>query len=232
MKKDKDAQVVYTPPVLRDNSANPKSYDIKAVIFDLGNVLIEWPNNSPIYNYIADRFGLEFEDARKRIKALVEHVKIGKMSEKEFWTKFFNSYKKPLPKDWKDLWQKKFRECSKLNEEAMSVVKKLKANRYKLVTITNTVPSHYDWVEKMGWHDPFDIVIASCKVGVAKPDLGIFKLALKELGLKGSDCVFIDNMEEHVEAANHLGIRTILYKADEHKIERLVEGLRGYGVRC
>lgn len=200
---------------------------IKCVIFDLGGVVIEWKNDIA-YRYIAERFGLDFEEVKEKVKSLADPLQKGEINEKEFWIRFFDSYGKPLPDDWEDLWQKKFREKSKLNEGVMEIVGALKSDGYKVAMITNSIPSHYAWVEKMKWYDPFDIVIISCKDGAAKPELAIFELALKKLGLKGHECIFIDNKEEYARGAERAGLRAILFK----NAEQMKKVLKSHGVKC
>jgi 2-haloacid dehalogenase len=215
--------VVYTPPVVSDNS-KPK---IKAVIFDLGGVVIYWDSNIA-YRYFSERFGLEIEDMKKRICELSPFLQNGKTGEKEFWTKFFKSYGRSLPEDWEDLWLKKFREEARLNENVAAIVNALKKNGYRVAMITNTEPSHDAWSKKMGWYNPFEVVIVSYKEKMRKPDSDIYKLVLQRLGLKGRECIFIDNREEYVLGARAVGINAILFK----NAKQLKEELKDYGVEC
>ncbi len=203
---------------------------IKAIIFDIGGVVLEWPTRlevDVIYRYIAERFGFNFEEVKEKIKALVYPLKGGEITEKECWSRFFNSYGKALPDDWKDLWQKIFREKAKLNEDVMKTVKALKSNGYQLAVITNTIPSHNAWVEKMKWYEPFDILVISCKDGVVKPEPAIFELALKKLGLKGHECIFIDNVEKNIRGAERAGLHGILFE----NAEQMKKDLEKFGVK-
>lgn len=218
-----NAHVVYTPPVVSDNS-KPK---IKAVIFDLGGVVIHWDSNIA-YRYFSERFGLEIEDMKKSISKLSPSLQNGKIGEKEFWIRFFEFYGRSLPEDWEDLWLKKFREEARLNKDVMDIVNALKKNGYRVAMITNTEPSHDAWSRKIGWYEPFELVIVSYKEKMRKPDNDIFELALQRLGLEGSECIFIDNREEHVLGAKDVGINAILFK----NAEQLKEELKKYGVRC
>ncbi|MFB4306079.1 HAD family hydrolase [Actinomadura sp. GTD37] len=55
----------------------------------------------------------------------------------------------------------------------------------------------------------FDAVVISAEVGMRKPDERIFRHALDLLGLAASECVFIDDIEHNIRAAEALGIRGI-----------------------
>ena len=52
----------------------------------------------------------------------------------------------------------------------------------------------------------FDAVVISCEVGLRKPDEQIFRHAAAALGLAPAECVFIDDMEHNVRAAEAVGM--------------------------
>lgn len=58
----------------------------------------------------------------------------------------------------------------------------------------------------------FDDIVLSYEVGLAKPDEDIYKLACQRLGVNTSQVVFVDDREDFCQAAESLGIRTIVYK--------------------
>ncbi|KAL8676203.1 MAG: hypothetical protein Q9186_007257 [Xanthomendoza sp. 1 TL-2023] len=65
----------------------------------------------------------------------------------------------------------------------------------------------------------FDIYVASAEVGLRKPSVEIYKLALDKLnkhdkqrggsGVKAEDCVFLDDIGENLKTAKELGMKTI-----------------------
>lgn len=69
--------------------------------------------------------------------------------------------------------------------------------------------------------DLFDAVVISSEVGLRKPDERIFRHALALLGLDAADCVFIDDIEHNVHAAEALGIRGIHHTAPDTTIAEL-----------
>jgi putative hydrolase of the HAD superfamily len=54
--------------------------------------------------------------------------------------------------------------------------------------------------------DLFDAVVISSEVGMRKPEERIFRHALAQLGLTPQQCVFIDDIEANVAAAQALGM--------------------------
>ncbi|MGP4026583.1 HAD family hydrolase [Actinomadura sp. 3N407] len=71
--------------------------------------------------------------------------------------------------------------------------------------------------------DLFDAVVISCEVGMRKPDERIFRHALDLLGLDAAECVFIDDIEHNIRAAERLGIRGIHHTAPDTTIAELRE---------
>src|SRR3989338_11174969 len=58
----------------------------------------------------------------------------------------------------------------------------------------------------------FDDIVISYRVGVAKPESAIYYFALKNLGVRADETVFIDDIEDFCEAARAVGIRAIHYQ--------------------
>jgi putative hydrolase of the HAD superfamily len=50
-----------------------------------------------------------------------------------------------------------------------------------------------------------DVSVLSADHGIRKPDRAIFQLALKQMGLAASKCVFADDTEEKLWTAYQLG---------------------------
>ncbi len=75
----------------------------------------------------------------------------------------------------------------------------------------------------------FDVVVASCDVGIAKPDPAIFEAALDALGVTASEAVMVGNdRERDVEGAVAAGIRPVWIQhgspesgADLHELREL-----------
>jgi FMN phosphatase YigB (HAD superfamily) len=54
-----------------------------------------------------------------------------------------------------------------------------------------------------------DVAILSCEVGVAKPDPGIYLIALRELGVLAADAVMLDDQPGYCAGAESAGVRAI-----------------------
>ena len=62
----------------------------------------------------------------------------------------------------------------------------------------------------------FDVVIESSIVGLRKPDVRIYELALKEAGnIKANEAVFLDDIGANLKPARKMGIHTIRVMVDD-----------------
>ena len=74
----------------------------------------------------------------------------------------------------------------------------------------------------------FDHSFLSYEIGAVKPEREIFDYVLAELGLRGSDVLFLDDNQINVEAARELGLRAELAQGPQQARAQLVlSGLIG-----
>lgn len=93
--------------------------------------------------------------------------------------------------------------------EAEECLKRL-SKRYRIGIIANQNPGSRERLEKLGLLKYIDIVVASAEEGVAKPDLGIFRIALERAGCKAEEAVMIgDRIDNDIAPAKKLGMKTI-----------------------
>ena len=74
--------------------------------------------------------------------------------------------------------------------------------------------------------DLFDTVVLSGEVGMRKPEKEIFRYAAATLGLDPAECVFIDDMEANVAAAQACGMTGVLH-TDTAATARALQDLLG-----
>lgn len=67
----------------------------------------------------------------------------------------------------------------------------------------------------------FDAVVISGEVGLRKPDPAIYALAAERLGLPPAACVFVDDLDRNVEAAEAAGMTGVHHRRAEDTIPRL-----------
>ena len=63
--------------------------------------------------------------------------------------------------------------------------------------------------------------ILSYREQLIKPDPAIYKLLLQRYGLQASECVFLDDLPHNIQAAEALGMHTILFTSKEEAEQKL-----------
>jgi putative hydrolase of the HAD superfamily len=69
----------------------------------------------------------------------------------------------------------------------------------------------------------FDVVVISGEVGLRKPDPAIFALAAERIGTEAADCVFVDDLEANIVAAEATGMTGILHRRAETTVPRMAQ---------
>ncbi|HEX7715383.1 MAG TPA: HAD family phosphatase [Bacillota bacterium] len=108
-----------------------------------------------------------------------------------------------------------------------SVLVQLK-KRYRLVGLSNTNPIHAAW-----WQAPYGALVArlerlfvSHEIGTRKPEPRAYEIVLDYLGLRPEEVIFIDDTEENVIASEQLGIKGLVMQTTP----KLVRDLRELGI--
>lgn len=99
-------------------------------------------------------------------------------------------------------------------------VAELKQDGYRLAIITNNVREFSDaWRALIPVEELFEQVIDSCVEGVRKPGASIFELALARMGeISPQSALFLDDHPANVQAAEALGIGSILVDEDDERV--------------
>ncbi|WP_187265405.1 HAD family hydrolase [Reinekea thalattae] len=93
----------------------------------------------------------------------------------------------------------------------------------QLVLVTNATSRLNNDLHSVGLEGEFDKVINSSEIGIAKPALNYFHIALKKLGVSKDNCVFIDDTPKNVEAARSLGIESLLHSNIQETLQFIEE---------
>ena len=177
---------------------------LTTVIFDLGGVLV-WTNWDRVTVSLAEMSGLTPE----RVMDEIETGEAGyafmldRLDRAEFHRRLTERLGlRQHPDAFFAMWSS----IIAPNEEINSLVKRLK-DRYRLVLASNTDVLHYTRsLEVQEALRIFDHALLSYELGLCKPDPEFFRSGLERLAIPPVECVFIDDREENVEAAQTLGI--------------------------
>ncbi|WP_372700071.1 HAD family hydrolase [Arthrobacter sp. JSM 101049] len=99
---------------------------------------------------------------------------------------------------------------SRLNPRTVEVLQALQARGSHLALLSNMpVRMSEIFTAEATWSAFFERLFFSGPLGLGKPDRRIYEHVLRELGVDGSDVVFIDDKSENIEAARELGLRAV-----------------------
>ncbi|HEX8462602.1 MAG TPA: HAD family phosphatase [Segetibacter sp.] len=185
---------------------------IKAIIFDLGGVLIDW-NPEYLYKKIFnDEHEMknflqevctpdwnEEQDAGRTVfagtQALIKAYPAHEENIKAFYDRWPEMLGGPI-------------------EGAVEIFKRLKeSDKYKLYALTNwsneTFPIAQERYSFLNW---FDGIVVSGTEKIRKPATAFYKLLLDRYTVQPSEALFIDDNKRNIDAASKLGIDSIHYK--------------------
>jgi glucose-1-phosphatase len=101
------------------------------------------------------------------------------------------------------------------------------SKKYRLALLSNTDPLHVAHMERtydfLGF---FPARIYSCRVRTRKPSPLIYKEALQACKVRAEAAIYIDDVAEYAQAAERLGMRSIVFRSTE----QLQSDLRVLGV--
>jgi len=178
-------------------------------VFDFGGVVIKWNNNNPIYDHIAERYGIPRAEMRRVFELALPRLETGDVSTREFLEEVLGKFGKRLRKgDSSDaLWTLPFERLVKFRVGMVELVGSLRRTGYRVYLFSNTSLPHVRLLRRKGWDRLFDGFLSSCELRSMKPSAKAFGRALAEIGANPSDVVFIDDKEKNVKGAKDFGIR-------------------------
>ncbi len=191
---------------------------IRAVIFDIGGVLLNLPDPSIRYAKWEQLLGLQ----PGKLVHILRHsgfnaeADIGKYSQQDMVPRLSSLLRlnDQQARDFLDEHTTNY----ELNCDITEFLKRLRP-RYQTAILSNAWP---DVPKKMQEHYHFDelvdIIIYSCQVGLAKPDPAIYHLACQRLGVQPEEVLFIDDTLHNVEAARAIGILAVLFQHNAQAI--------------
>ncbi len=203
--------------------------EIKAIFFDFGGVIARLDREQT--RALEERYGLPRGGLLDALYGIPQwrEAETGRLPEEEWLRAVLRRLEemagRPIPQiqsDWQVVWRQ-------LDEEVLALVRRLR-QRYLVGIISNSTPRlERDILQANGIHDLFQIVVNSSRVGIAKPDPAIFRVAAERAGLPPEACVHIDDLLQNVQGARQAGFWAILHRGD---VETTVLALRGLGVEA
>ncbi len=101
-------------------------------------------------------------------------------------------------------------ESVQLHPDSLPTLRALRQRGDATVLVSNCGPDTRLLVDRFQLETEFDSVILSFEIGVRKPDAEIYEAALRSVGTRAEDALFVDDQVDYCDGARALGIDTRL----------------------
>jgi putative hydrolase of the HAD superfamily len=192
----------------------------KAVIFDLGKVLIHFDFRRG-YRMLEGHCPYPAAEIPRRIAPtdLVRRFETGLIEPRDFVAQLSEIL--DLRVDYEqfcDIWSSIFTDTL-VPERMLEGL----AARYRLLLLSNTNAIHFEMIRKQypllrHFHD----LVLSYEVKAMKPQPEIYRAAVERAGCRAEECFYTDDIAEYAEAARRIGIDAVQFRSAE-ELERELE---------
>jgi putative hydrolase of the HAD superfamily len=202
---------------------------IKAIVFDIGNVLID-ESGVEARDFIANKYGFSAKDFWEYAKRNLGRSYRGELAGEDFFGGLISEFglSGVDAKDLVKMWIEGREKTSRVNEVVRETLDKLR-EKYLLGVLSNSTALNEKVSVRRACYGVFDFKILSFEVGCRKPEKEIYEILvdrLEEKGVKPGEAIFVDDRKEDLVPAEELGIRTILFEDSE----QMIRDLRGMEV--
>lgn len=203
---------------------------IDTIIYDMGNVLIEWNPEKFLHLIETD------EERISKLRTAIftsgywSRQDTGELdADKAYHMSLAlldDSYQESLRQIYYH-WYEYADVFTKMQDYA----RELKNQGYKLFVLSNTAASYYDLAKKgyLPIDEILDGKVLSYEVEMVKPDVAIYQYLLDKYGLEAQNCVFLDDIKGNIEAAQSLGMQGIQVLSENQALADLKVLLSKHG---
>lgn len=195
---------------------------IKNVIFDMGNVLLDFDPRTQLD--AACRSEKAKEILIKELYGGEEWIQrdLGNISVEELYFGVAARIPQEYHEDLKkciSIWHEFMIPLNGANE----FLQKVKNNGYKVFILSNASEDFYTYFTRHFDLDFFDGYVVSADLHIIKPDERIYRYLLGKYDLKAEESLFIDDREDNVQGAENVGIKGFVFRNNYNELGRLLD---------
>lgn len=195
------------------------------VMCDVGGVVVHFDTDRVIHQ-VSQLIGRPFDEVQRVVydHELLLPFELGRITPHAYYEGLTAKLKlrwtyEQFVRAWNDI----FRE----NADVTEILQRLR-KRHRLIALTNTNMLHLDYVKAaFPSLSVLEDWVASCDVGLRKPDPEFYQLALARSGVRASQAVYVDDRPELVEAGRGVGLTAIRFESSR----QLEQDLQSIGLQ-
>jgi putative hydrolase of the HAD superfamily len=210
---------------------NEQSTPTRAIIFDLGGVLIDLHSKQAgrelieKYGLLPHRFAqLTRSCFESHPRSITELAMIGKVGITEYLEAFLREC---AVKDLEGLRVNRLSVLGRERRSVFTIVEQLKQAGFMCCVLSNTIALHWDKLSSTREYPSlglFDRIFASHLIECAKPEETSFSFVANALKFRMSECLLVDDTPLNVNRAKEVGWRGLLF-SDAVQLQRDVSNL-------
>lgn len=186
--------------------------NIRAVIFDVGTVLVHEEPVEQLLDRWHERSGIERERLAEALSAMdPEATAIGRITEQDVIDGLVEQFE--LTDEQVEVWMADLWDwyCGSPNEMVCEYARALRPTHATAILTNSMDGARREEARRFGFDEQFDALVYSHEIGCAKPDPKTFAHVLELLGREPQETAFVDDRLENVESAADLGLRAVHY---------------------
>ncbi|MBR5579091.1 MAG: HAD family phosphatase [Lachnospiraceae bacterium] len=194
---------------------------IKNIIFDMGNVLLKFDPWISLNYYCKNEEEKQiiFKELFKGPEWIMGDE--GKLTNGQRYEYVKNRVPEELHRTLK-LVVENWDMCMKEVAGAKEFVHEMKEKGYRCYVLSNACNRFYHYFPASYDLGLFEKIIVSSDLKMIKPNKEIYRHLLSACSLEAEECLFLDDVEENVEAAKAEGIRGIVFQNNYGEIKKML----------
>lgn len=174
---------------------------MKAVILDMFEVILK-QSGEEFYSYVQETFPAL---TQAEIYAVWDRADMGEISSLEVWREL--GFQGDIEKR-----EREFLDTLEVNQGFYEFAARAREQQYSLAILSNDSSRWSRYIrDKFDLNRYFDVIHISGDLKMKKPDLRIFELTARKLGVPAGDCVYVDDRRKNLAAARAVGMVAVLF---------------------
>ena len=192
----------------------------KNIVFDFGNVIGTFNGREIIRSFVTDETDVDY--LCDLIYAHWTELDSGAIDYQEYRNEILRTIPERLY-DPVDLFFREWPGCAKPLPQTLAFVRELKERGIPVYLLSNAPTYFADYMKDHEILKPFDGILFSAPIHMAKPDQEIYEYFFRKFDLNPSECFFIDDHVKRIQGAKDAGMDGIIFTGDIQAVKDAID---------